>query len=169
MLLYIPVGRVRRGGCRVFQHARLEGNMEKVVVLGGGGSESEKRHTTGTRGREEGEGGGQQKKTKKRRVVRVNSFPFIPSCVIFSNATQCAHRLLPVCLLHAQAGTHKFTHTTHKFTHTVTHTFRQTRVRQGGCSQTLQLGSWRVGAKKDDQLTATHCNSLHHTATVWQL
>mmetsp|Transcript_45597 Transcript_45597/g.73508 ORF Transcript_45597/g.73508 Transcript_45597/m.73508 type:complete len:302 (-) Transcript_45597:278-1183(-) len=32
--LRVPVGRVRRGGCRVFQHARLEGNMEKVVVHG---------------------------------------------------------------------------------------------------------------------------------------
>jgi len=33
------VGGVRRGGGWVFQHARLEGNMEEVVVLGGDGSD----------------------------------------------------------------------------------------------------------------------------------
>ena len=157
MLLYIPVGRVRRGGCRVFQHARLEGNMEKVVVLGGGGSESEKRHTTGTRGREEGEGGGSAKKNEKTESC---SGQFIPIYSKLCHFLKCNAVCTPplASMPPARTSGHTQIHSHDTQIHSHSHAHIQTNTCSTGGVQP-NIAAWIVesGCKKR---RPAHCNTL---------
>ena len=100
-----------------------------------------------------------------RKNERAEIFPvqFVPTDFNYffqCNAT-CRPHLLPVCLLHSQAGTHKLTHT-------VTHTFSQTHEFDRGMQtkNTMQIMDcgYKTNTNSSLQHTATHYKILQHTA-----